>query len=204
MKKALFLLLYGVIISITTAATITATGGEWTTAGSWDLGVPINGDIVIIPNGVTIMITGQTVNFNGVVNIQAGGTLSMIYSGTDAILNMDASSTVNLFTGPPAGQIISSGGFFGINYNRIVIGGTVAFSGLPGFLGGDGNTLPGPLTLDNTGQGPLPIELIYFVASEYEEQTNLSWATASEENFDYFEVQRAIGTIEFKPIGDSR
>ena len=180
---------------------MTATGGEWTNAGSWDLGVPVNGDIVIIPNGVTITITGTTVNFNGTVNIEAGGTLSLINNGSDAILNMDAASTVNLFTGPPAGQVISSGGFLGfINFNRIVIGGTVAFNGF--VFGGDGNTLSGPLTLDQTGQGPLPIELIYFVASGFHQHTNLTWATASEENFDYFEVQRAIGSIDFKPIGE--
>ena len=54
--------------------------------------------------------------------------------------------------------------------------------------------------MDENSNGALPIELIYFEATKSNERTNLSWATASEENFDYFEVQRATGLLEFETI----
>ncbi len=62
--------------------------------------------------------------------------------------------------------------------------------------------LIGPGILDENSDGALPIELIYFEATKSNERTNLSWATASEENFDYFEIQRAVGSTEFESIGE--
>ena len=64
----------------------------------------------------------------------------------------------------------------------------------------DTNSLPKPSVLDNTG-GSLPVELLYFNAMEHGGQVEVTWATASEENFDYFSIERSADGIDFKEIG---
>lgn len=47
----------------------------------------------------------------------------------------------------------------------------------------------------------LPVELIFFEASTEKETIALKWATASELNNDYFEIQRSGNGIDFEKIG---
>ena len=51
--------------------------------------------------------------------------------------------------------------------------------------------------LNSTCQIPLPIELLFFKAIQSGEKVALSWATASELNFDYFSVERSVDGMEF-------
>lgn len=48
----------------------------------------------------------------------------------------------------------------------------------------------------------LPVELIEFTASEFNEEVNLEWITASEINNDYFEIQRSIDLSSWETIGE--
>lgn len=48
--------------------------------------------------------------------------------------------------------------------------------------------------------GALPIELLYFDAIANNNQVELSWATASEKNNDYFTIERTVGGITFEEI----
>jgi len=48
---------------------------------------------------------------------------------------------------------------------------------------------------------PLPVELLYFTGKANTEDVVLLWATASEKNNDYFEVQRSTDAEEFETIG---
>lgn len=50
------------------------------------------------------------------------------------------------------------------------------------------------------GAGSLPIELVYFKAVLNDGQVNLSWATASELNNDYFTVERSGDGIHFEEV----
>jgi len=50
------------------------------------------------------------------------------------------------------------------------------------------------------GDMVLPVSLIYFNAERSNDNVKLSWATASEENNDYFEVQSSYNNIDFKSI----
>jgi hypothetical protein len=63
----------------------------------------------------------------------------------------------------------------------------------------DLNALPKPTILDNLGT-PLPIELIYFDARVVNKKVELNWATASEENFDYFSLGRSFDGKKFIEI----
>ncbi|MDQ3535303.1 MAG: T9SS type A sorting domain-containing protein [Bacteroidota bacterium] len=47
----------------------------------------------------------------------------------------------------------------------------------------------------------LPVELLFFEAKIFGNAIQLSWATASEENFDYFVVERSIDAKEFSAVG---
>ena len=47
---------------------------------------------------------------------------------------------------------------------------------------------------------PLPVELIYFTASSGPTGVSLEWATASEENNDYFIVEHSVDGYQFKSI----
>lgn len=47
---------------------------------------------------------------------------------------------------------------------------------------------------------PLPIDLLSFNAKQNKETVDLDWATATEINNDYFEIERSIDGIEFKEL----
>ncbi len=51
------------------------------------------------------------------------------------------------------------------------------------------------------GSNPLPVEWLSFNVERKGVINTLSWATASEKNADYFDVQRKIGTADFINIG---
>lgn len=70
----------------------------------------------------------------------------------------------------------------------------VEYIGLPGFSGGTGAVGVGP------GGSPLPVELLHFRGEHIEEGNLLEWATATEINNDYFEVQRSVDGIVFDRI----
>jgi hypothetical protein len=50
------------------------------------------------------------------------------------------------------------------------------------------------------GQNPLPVEVIYFTSRKLNGGINLSWATAREENFEYFTLERSAEGREFTEL----
>lgn len=171
----------------TYAATIVASGGDWTVGGSWVGGaVPVSGvDDVFIPAGVTITITG-VVFYNG--NVTIDGTLSFI--GLFGRLSMNASSTVTINTG---GQIVSSTtlpALTGIRIGANIIAYNAAI---------DGTTVNGPASITSGG---LPITLVSFTADNSIDQIELSWATSYEENFSHFEIEKSSNGVDFRMIGE--
>jgi hypothetical protein len=82
------------------------------------------------------------------------------------------------------------------NMPVIVIGalpsGTVTVSGVSSFS---------PFTLASTNAAnPLPIELLYFDAQPNGKVVNLHWATATEQNNDYFSIERSGDGLKFDEI----
>ncbi len=188
MKTAIatILILSATLISRAATYTATATGGEWTDPATWVGGVvPPSagaGDVVVIPAGSTVTITNQTVTFNGTVDVY--GTLSL--DGFFATLDLGTGSVVNVYAG---GQVTSS--FF---LNRIEIGSN-PFAYLALFDG----TVSGPATISEVS-GVQPVELIFFTAKANGSVVELAWATASEENFDYFALERSADGEHFVEI----
>jgi hypothetical protein len=51
-----------------------------------------------------------------------------------------------------------------------------------------------------TGVSPLPVELLYFNTSQSDDGVRLTWATASELNNDYFQVEYSSDGLIYEPI----
>ena len=207
MYKTILLIVFAIGTTLCHAATYTALGGNWATGGSWAGGVappsPGDGtDIVIIPLGVTIDITG-TVNFNGTIdvfgnmNVGEGG-----FGGASGFLVMDENSTVisNSANVVDIGFFSASSLTIGaVTYNAIT------FPLLEFIAVFSGETFP----LSTTEDGVTPVELLFFQAKNSDKNIYLSWATATEENFDYFALERSsdgehfIEITQIQGMGDS-
>lgn len=54
---------------------------------------------------------------------------------------------------------------------------------------------------DNCAIPPLPVELLDFQATRYEDHVQLSWSTASETDNDFFDIERSEDGVTFQSIG---
>lgn len=184
---------------------IRSTGdGEWDEDATWSPRPPNQDrDRIIIENGHTVTID-ENGSFNG--DIIVNGELSIEY----ARLRMDADSRVAVNEG---GGITFSppepASFFGYDYTNatgyITIGTVIPVLG--GYLGSgipiDGGNPKGTTIGGGSHFGPgadalLPIDLISFDAQLNEaSQVAITWATASEENNDFFAIERSIDGQNF-------
>jgi len=207
---------------------------------------PVNGDKIIIPDGVQLFVpngggvpNSPTPFHIGDIEILNGGEFRnnnaqaqldgsvTIKSGGKMILNKitrlgDASDSpcpykLNIETG---GLLDLTGG--GASDRMVICGNIIAQSGggcnsclIPGRPSGSPNpadydctlVLPpyceppggfaGPLSFSSSG---LPIELLFFKASKGLNRISLSWATASELNFDYFDIEKSSDGKAFHSI----
>jgi hypothetical protein len=59
-----------------------------------------------------------------------------------------------------------------------------------------------PFTLGSSSlNNPLPVQLLSFDATPYNNQVRIEWSTATETNSDYFEVERSRDLVDFSSIG---
>lgn len=174
------------------AATTTATSsGDWDVAGTWDNGAPGCFDTIIIPVGITVTVTDQEnlescpgtyIWVQGELHFQSGKKI-----------DLPCGSAVYMDAGPPAGQLTGGGG--GGNSNWIKICNIVVWSA------GDGN-LTGPEILCIGCS--LPIELVSFTAKmrDDDRKADLDWVTASEQENDYFTIERSPNGEDWIEIVD--
>jgi hypothetical protein len=176
-------------------------GGAWTSAATWSCtGGATQPDATV--NTVNILV-GDDVDivnlfegfayFSGVVTVNINGILS--FAGGGASLDLPSGSIINVGTG---GLIDAGLGFFGPDTEGfILIGGNMVWN--PAFDGsGD---IPGPGHLDeNSTNGVLPISLIAFKAEAADDNVELIWRTATEENNDYFTIERSSNGLDFQEI----
>ena len=175
-----------VLLSNTYASSVTATqSGNWNQTDTWGgSAVPSCYDTIVIPAGITVTIT-STVNLTSCpkVYILVQGTLHF-QSGKK--LDLPNGSAVYV---APGGSITGGGG--GGNSNWITIAGTAYWTA------GDGN-LSGPAVLCQACS--LPIELVSFTAKMGAGKVDVDWITASEEQNDYFVVQRSQDGFNWEDI----
>ncbi|MFK7772325.1 MAG: choice-of-anchor V domain-containing protein [Saprospiraceae bacterium] len=170
---------------------------------------------IMLTGAPSSYIGGQTYNMTITLTDAAAAVGGFQIVATNGVNN----SLVGSFT-PGTGQTLN-------NVNRLVQSGPKAFSGgsvswpvswtAPSssppanvqfyFAGnaanGNGNSGSGDNAYAGvTGIIPLPVELSYFEVKPMENEiVKLNWQTQSEENSDYFEIQRSQNESEFENIG---
>jgi len=138
-----------------------------------------NGDVLDIPAGCTVSISGVVTMGSDIVLV-LNGTLTFPTSGDK--LNLTANSII---LAGPSGKLVGVS-----NSNQIKIGsGGAEWSG-PG-------TLNGPFIIAN---GFLPIELAAFTADFSQKAIHLNWKTLSETRNDHYEIEKSSDGVNFSKL----
>ncbi len=181
------------------AATCTALSDGYWNQTIWSCpGGPQAGDDIVIPAGIEVIIIGvvdlTTTGGTTPTNIDVLGKLTILdssfgcFSNCVSGLDLDDNSkiTINSVNG------IDEKDRGGNAVPTITIGGNIVTPALPF----------GPGCINAAGF--LPVDLIAFEGEQVDQSNTLYWSTASEENTDYFSVQRSTDGIDFKEIGTVR
>jgi hypothetical protein len=170
-----------------TRSTGDITGSIWgttTTGTGGALPALASGDVLYIDDNITI-----TTNFTTWSNVDITIYLNATIDITSGKLDMGLNSKI-IFQST-AGKLVSTSPG---NSDKVRFGNITAW---------DSNSpdLTGPGTLDKTSNGVLPISLLFFKLNSVSSEGILfDWATASELNFDHFNVQRSFNGKDFETI----
>jgi hypothetical protein len=182
----LLLILVGLQFSAV-ASTITAiASGNWTNNAVWSCSCqPTKNDNVIIPSGITIKIPALTtidLTTGPVINISVSGTLTM-----NGVLNLDKTDVMT----------INSGGT--VNSTLIwPFAGDVNSGGTDIFI----SPLAPVTGLAYITNSTLPITLTSFESEILGNSVLLKWISQSEENFNYYSVERSQDGTTFTSIAE--
>ena len=181
--KTILLLLFLFIanISYATICTLIVDNGDWSNSSSWSCGyVPATaGDTMVIPASMSVVVD---INSPTYVNMRIEVYGTMLFSNGRKI-NLDSDGVVQIY----AGGVLTGGN----SGSRLNIGADTWWSGTD-------PPLMGPVTVSSGGV--LPIELIYFNSIMNEDRVEISWATASEINNDYFIVERSEDAMDWVEV----
>lgn len=144
------------------------------------------GDLVV-NNGVTWNVTGTVIIKGNVI------------LGNNGVITVGGTGTVQI-----------DGNFTGGNNTALTVNGNVSIGG--NLSVGNGSTAAGTGTVSVAGScsdggstfcdtGPLPASLLFFAGKLEGNRIITTWATASELNFDYFDVERSANARDFMSIG---
>lgn len=156
--------------------------------------VTINSSVVVFNGGVATLGakldlgTSATVpaGCNYTLTIFSGGTVDVGGTGSDRLTIcgtelMKGNGACNSCLGTNSGQC--------------------AYNGNPYCEPAGG--FQGPLGYSNSGyNGTLPITLLYFAATLQDQEIALDWATAAEEDFDRFVIERSHDGLAYTTIGE--
>lgn len=151
------------------------------------------------------LIIGGSINSgnNLTLNIDPGGVLSAnsFTSGNNATVLINGDMSIE-------GGFALGGGSSSIAVNGILTAGSIDTSNKP--ISGTGTVTassctnvdqPGSAATVNCSGGPLPVTLLFFNArTTQQSEVQLTWATASEENFHYFVVERSTDGENFELV----
>lgn len=184
------------------------------TSGNWNSGAPAgratwtftggatspnNACLIVIPNGITVTINNSQ---SWIGSVEVYGTLTL-----NSQLNLGTATgcglTLKVFG---SGQLNTTGG--GAS-DRLIICTKTIVTGQPvppaGAIDWPADNSFSAADLGGSGggfgeSGILPIELLFFKAFKGLNKISLSWATASELNFDYFDVEKSSDGKNFQSI----
>jgi hypothetical protein len=172
------------ILSVQGATRTCTVSGYWESSSTWNGNtVPGCGDSIVIAAGKTVTV-GTQLNFN------TGGCSAMkvtVYGNwwfdNGKKIDLPCGSKVYIMSGG------SLGGDAGGSSNQVTICGDVYWRQSDGIV---------------TGPTLLPISLLYFNAGLCGTSVCFSWATATEENNDRFEVQWSDDAVNFQSLSEMK
>lgn len=188
MKKHLLfsLFIFNFSLSPAWARQVSATNnGFWETPGSWSVGsVPVCGDTITIPEGITVTINShqnyESCSMSMLVSVK--GTLQLTNGNK---LSLPCNSCLQISSLGQLRKASSGGG----NSTFVKICNAHQWKA-------DDGPIVGPFSTCGT----LPVTLLYFDARVFEGKTEISWVTASEINNDYFIVEQSTDGEQFSEI----
>jgi len=159
--------------------------GKWRSHNTWDLDrKPKDGDTVIIPAGITVIVDNNINLGNATIYVKVNGTLEL----DGGRLRFDANSKIVVINGA---SIVAHGR----NIERIRIGNVVKYKGPDGMITGpayaDSSTGEAPNGFRTTGMGTLPVKFLGFNVAVNNKNIQIEWSTAQEENSAYFDILRS-------------
>ena len=171
-----------------TNCTKVAIGGDWNNANSWNpTGVPTADQIVCIPAGITINVSGIVTTQR--LQIFVCGILDFDFNAPGK-LNLAEWSFIQVYTG---GLINSRAG----NAELISIGGIDVWRDNNSDING-----PWVLSYPYIGAGVLPVAFGHFKAEQKQPFTvNLEWSTLQEVNNSNFVIERSKDQKTWSTIG---
>lgn len=188
---------------------VTTRNGNLTISGSAILNVY---DTLIVKGNFTISSGQGVVVHSGGVLIVLGNLTSTSSSGTKLVNNgnvvvagefshsggsINTNGKVYSFDTSPSFSWGSS--VNGVNYNGNNTNGMASQLKSKANLASNNPSLSNYI---NTLLGVMPVKLISFTGTSGNNVAILAWTTASEENFDHFEVERASSSLIFEKIAD--
>jgi len=230
----LFALLYVISFSGFSATSIytSKTSGDWTSNGTWTTSAPAtninNQTEVNVLSSHTVQLntdlTGKnklTVNVYGTLiisgNISAENNLYFNVASTGTLIlsgNLSAKNTSDIIfngNGTIAGSITVKGGTDLTINGDLTVSGNITGESNNNYLIGSGDlTFTGSLTgFDTSGftgsiNGALPVVLTHFSAEVKSRAVLLKWETASEENSDYFIIERSSDMKHWQVINETK
>jgi Secretion system C-terminal sorting domain len=173
-----------------TNCTKVALGGDWSNPNSWSPnGVPTQDQVVCIPAGVTITLSGTYNYSDRRLQIFVCGTLDFDFNPAGK-LSLAQWSFIQVYTG---GRINSRSG----DAELISIGGEEVWRHGNGDVNG-----PWVLSFPYIGAGVLPVAFDYFIAEQKQPYTvRLEWATLVENNSSSFIIEKSIDQKTWSQIG---
>lgn len=184
-----------------------------------------NTGIVTVRNGYTYTIGNLNMQQGNELTIASGGILNVGSSGAgnERDLTTGNTTTINVYgdltiygdlnmgntlTLNITGTLTIIGDLIGGNNATLTVNGDLSATNLDV---GNGSTISGTGTISLSGtctdgnssfcgEGPLPVELLYFKANDFSDAIELNWATASESYNDFFTIERSAEGIKFVEI----
>ncbi|HEU0063447.1 MAG TPA: G8 domain-containing protein [Flavisolibacter sp.] len=184
MKKVKLTVVFILIFYSSFAGSIQATqnNGQWTSNSTWDLNRnPANGDTIIIPAGITVLINSNINLSTSTMRVIIYGTLKFTGGGSKLAINSLSEIIVE------AGGVVTS---TGSPSQTLKIGSNTVFTGTDA-------PVVGPQFANNTtGNGfdpfiSLPVKFIGFSLSLSSHNVLVQWTTAEEVNAYQYQVERS-------------
>jgi len=165
---------------------------------------PQGGDILIIPNGINVNVTGNTSIGGGAVYILVDSQASLTFTNCNSNLTLQAGSgiQVNAATADPAtfGLLDTSSSCGGGNSNKIRIGTDFVWQSKC-----NGNGTPcdnGPYNFGDVTI--LPVDIMTFGANLQKQGVFINWTTTKEIDIDGFVVEKSMDARHFETIADAK